>query len=89
MNSTDRTNDSKMEVFCVTTSFAGAEFPLYCIFMKPDFGRLSRNSEILTYFQPLLDRLSNISPFLFFTDKYIGQMDAIEVGFSMEPSLFL
>lgn len=87
IDSTYRTNSEKLEIFSIMTSFAGTGFPISYFFLKPGTEPLSRKRAICEYFKALHNRLSRLRPLLFFTDKDVGQIDAIEEVFGIRATL--
>lgn len=93
IDSTYKTNSSKLELFTIIVTIFGTGFPLAYLFLKNESraeGELfaSRQEQISRFLESVKLALPFFNPKFFFTDKDHGQMNAIR-RIGVQPSLCL
>ena len=87
IDSTFKTNSSKIELFTILVSVFGVGFPLACIFMGTSHDDTRRQEVVTNFLQAVKNHCSNLTPLFFFSDKDRGQLNAIRAVFNIVPSL--
>lgn len=93
IDSTYKTNSSKLELFTIIVTIFGTGFPVAYLFLKNDSIAenellVSRQEQISRFLESVKLALPLFNPKFFFTDKDHGQMNAIR-RMGIEPSLCL
>lgn len=95
IDSTFKTNSSKLELFTIMVSVFGTGFPIAYMFLDgqkqetvTEHHFLTRQEQISNFFAAVQSTLPRFSPKFFLTDKDHGQMNAIR-GMGLQPSLCL
>ena len=95
IDSTFKTNSSKLELFAILGSFLGTGFPIAYLFLEATGGRnetesiTQRKSSIRGFLEALHRGLRSFRPTFFFTDKDFGQISAISSIYGVCPSICL
>ena len=95
IDSTFKTNSSKLELFAVLGSFLGAGFPIAYLLLQGGSphseadSSIQRKDTIRAFLQAIRTELTRFRPIFFFTDKDVGQIYAISSVFQIAPSICL
>lgn len=93
LDSTYRTNSSRVELSMIIVKIFGAGFPLARLFFegsRNDFQGKTRRVDVITSFlYSLQQRVSYLTPKFFFTDNDSGQIAVIGSLYQIELSIFL
>lgn len=90
IDSTFKTNQKKMELFCVMVSCFGTGFLLAYFMLEPSTsGAYRKREEFLTDFLCKVEKNPSLTPSFFFTDEKTSQIRAIWRSFYVQPSLCL
>ena len=95
IDSTFKTNSSKLELFGVLGSFLGTGFPVAYLLLEGS-GRLrgsdgttQRKSGVREFLKAVRRELRSFNPHFFFTDKDFGQIAAISSVYKIQPTICL
>ena len=95
IDSTFKTNSSKLELFAVLGSFLGTGFPIAYLLLQGGSSHseadssMQRKDTIRAFLQAIWTELPRFRPIFFFTDKDVGQIYAISSVFQIAPSICL
>lgn len=87
IDSTLKTNRSKLELFTVIVSVCGTGFPVSYLLLEQCTDENRRMDMLTVFLKSLKVNLPNLKPVFFFTDKDKGQMKAISEVYQLVPSL--
>lgn len=87
IDSTYKTNRSKIELFTVLVSVFGVGFPVGYLLLEQSTDDTPRMESISKYLSLLKTSLPSLKPVVFFTDKDKGQISAITSVYGITPSL--
>lgn len=80
-------NRSKLELFTVIVSVFGVGFPVGYPLLQKLNDEIPRMSSITRFLTSIKEAIPSLGSFVFFTDKYKGQMSAITSVFDISPSV--
>ena len=95
IDSTFKTNSSRMELFAVLGSFLGSGFPVAYLLLQPVprndgiDATSNRKNRIQEFLRAVHQELTSFRPVFFFTDKDFGQIFAISSVYRVTPSICL
>lgn len=87
IDSTYKTNSTKLELFTVLVSVVGTGFPMAYLFLQTSKEEGYRKNALAGFLGALRTAVPDLKPAFFFSDKDSGQMDAILSVFGLRASL--
>lgn len=87
IDSTYKTNSSKLELFTVIVSVFGVWFPIAYLVMSNSDNEMQRQEIVADFLEAVKSTFPRLNPLFFYSDKDRGQLNAIKKVFKIMPSL--